>query len=745
MSEPLMEVRDLEVQFKVRRGVTRAVDGVTLEWMPGEIFGVVGESGCGKSTLARALLGLLEPAAGELTLHGGKVEGKSGVGRAAPAGADDLPGPLPDAQPSPAGALDRRRAAGRTEGGRAEHEERVRRALEDVGLDPERFARRYPHQLSGGQRQRVAIAAALVLEPEGLICDEPVSMLDASVRAQILTVLGRAAGAPRAGAAVHHPRPQPRLVALRPPRGHVPGAGRRAGDGGRRDRAPPPSLHPGPGRRDPGADARAAAAGASCSAASSPTPPTCPTGCRFHPRCPRRFEPCDRVDPELIADRRAGAGGGLPAARPGHARERGRGRRWLSAGGRSPGRSAASPPGPRNAITDVPGVRVGQSQAASGEPHRSDRDRPALAAGPGRDRGRQRDGRADREARDRRAGELETPVYLCGSHAVGTVHHAAVLASGRGPGERRAAGGRRVRRQLAGRLADGGGEDVERALGALGDEVEEGTVGAGTGMMCFGFPGGIGTASRVVGEHHVGVLLLCNFGDRERLDLLGTSLEPAGRRRPPQGSCIAVCATDAPLARAPAPPPGPAPAARPCPGRLLRRGGLGGDRPRLLDRADAGPCPTMRSIRYFAAAWEAAHEAVYNCLVAARPGRAPRRRDAGCLSGRAGAGDSPGPAMSEPELREEVVGLARELIRFDTSNPPGNETPRPSSWPPSARVPASSASWSDPTLRGSTWSRGSTGAGTGPSLMLLAHTDVVPAPGAGWTVPPFEGVLRTGG
>ena len=97
---------------------------------------------------------------------------------------------------------------------RGEHDQRVRRALDDVGLDPGALPDRYPHQLSGGQRQRVAIAAALVLEPDGLICDEPVSMLDASVRAQILAVLVELQKRRGPGAAVHHPRSQPRLVAV---------------------------------------------------------------------------------------------------------------------------------------------------------------------------------------------------------------------------------------------------------------------------------------------------------------------------------------------------------------------------------------------------------------------------------------------------------------------------------------------------------------------------------------------------
>ena len=141
----------------------------------------------------------------------------------------------------------------------------------------------------------------------------------------------------------------------------------------------------------------------------------------------------------------------------------------------------------------------------------------------------------------------------------------------------------------------------------------------GTGMMCFDFPGGIGTSSRRVGPHHVGVLLLCNFGDREYLDLLGTRLEPPERKVSPAGSCIAVCATDAPM--------GPHQLRRMALRALLglvRVGSYAAEgsgeiglafstgAPASLDNADLNP--------YLIAAWEASQEAVYNCLVAAQPG-----------------------------------------------------------------------------------------------------------------------------
>jgi oligopeptide/dipeptide ABC transporter ATP-binding protein len=254
-----MEARDVSVQFRQHRTVARAIDGVTLDWRRGEILGVVGESGCGKSTLARALLGLVPCVEGQVAHDGEPIAGKAalrGLRRRVQMIFQDPYQTLNPRQRVRTIVAEPLRVQG-VPGG--EHEARVQRAMEDVGLEPERFLERYPHQLSGGQRQRVAIAAALVLEPDGLICDEPVSMLDVSVRAQIL----------EQGNAVdvierpQHPYTQALVNAV-----PVPTADSEV------TRVPLEGELP---------DAT-----------------NVPPGCRFHPRCPKRFEPCDKVDPPLL-------------------------------------------------------------------------------------------------------------------------------------------------------------------------------------------------------------------------------------------------------------------------------------------------------------------------------------------------------------------------------------------------------------------------------------------------------------
>ena len=273
-------------------------------------------------------------------------------------------------------------------------------------------------------------------------------------------------------------------------------------------------------------------------------------------------------------------------------------------------------PGPRNAITDVPGVLVGHTQSESGEPTGVTVVAPPELPAPAGTAVVNGMGELTGRIEIDEHGTIKTPVYLCGSHAVGIVHHAAVLASGQGPGD--------IVLPVVGECDDSWRADsrqvttgdVDRALAALRPDVAEGSVGAGTGMMCFDYPGGIGTASRAVGDHHVGVLLLCNFGDREYLDLLGHQLEPAARTLSAPGSCITVCATDAPLSalelrRL---------ALRPLLG-LARAGSYAADGSGEIGLAFSTGTPAEltgeRLNPYFTAAWEAAHEAVYNCLVAA--------------------------------------------------------------------------------------------------------------------------------
>ncbi|MFN8127124.1 MAG: dipeptide/oligopeptide/nickel ABC transporter ATP-binding protein, partial [Candidatus Nanopelagicales bacterium] len=191
MSESVLEARDLEVTFQGRgKRSARAVDGVDLRLGRGEIVALVGESGCGKTTLSRALLGLEKPSGGQVLVDGRPLEYSTKALKEHRRTAQLV---LQD----PTGALNPRRSVYEAvaEGLRVHRfdgDERaaVADALSRAGLrPPERFFLRYPHELSGGQRQRVVIAGALVLQPQVIIADEPVSSLDASVRGEILALL----------------------------------------------------------------------------------------------------------------------------------------------------------------------------------------------------------------------------------------------------------------------------------------------------------------------------------------------------------------------------------------------------------------------------------------------------------------------------------------------------------------------------------------------------------------------------
>lgn len=192
-----LAVRDLEVRFAPRRLIggsgdgVRAVDGVSFDVEPGEVFCVAGESGCGKTTLGRALVGLVKPTSGNVSISGldpARLKGKDlrEFRRRAQVIFQDPMGSL-----NPRQSVYEAVAEGvRIHGLEDDETQIVSRALARAGLrPPERFFLSYPHELSGGQRQRVVIAAAIALEPQVLVGDEPVSMLDASVRGEILQLL----------------------------------------------------------------------------------------------------------------------------------------------------------------------------------------------------------------------------------------------------------------------------------------------------------------------------------------------------------------------------------------------------------------------------------------------------------------------------------------------------------------------------------------------------------------------------
>ncbi len=316
MSEVLLDVEDLAVHFPVRSGPLRrisghlrAVDGVSFSLAEGQTLGLVGESGCGKSTTALAIMRLLDPTSGRILFQG------HDLARYTRSQLRDVRRGIQMVFQDPHASLDPRVTVGASIaeplqihgiGTRSAMRGRVSELLEMVGLDPV-HADRFPHQFSGGQLQRVGIARALALDPHVLVLDEPVSALDVSIQAQVITLLQDLQA--RLGLAylfISHDLSVVRHVSDRVAVmycGRIVESGDRHGIYRRPSHPYTQSLLSAVPRPDP---IRRGGAGRIVLSGEVPSPVRPPSGCRFRTRCWKAEQRCADEIPALLD--RAGEG-----------------------------------------------------------------------------------------------------------------------------------------------------------------------------------------------------------------------------------------------------------------------------------------------------------------------------------------------------------------------------------------------------------------------------------------------------
>jgi peptide/nickel transport system ATP-binding protein len=299
----LLSIADLSTHFRLPSGALRALDGVSLDLEAGETMGIVGESGCGKSTLGKTILRLVEPSAGAIRFDGEDVTQLPRGGLAQFRRRAQMVFQDPFASLNPRHSIRKiltdplivHGVGGSGRDGKAERRRRVEDIVRRVGLDPEALDR-YPHEFSGGQRQRIGIARALVLEPDLVICDEPVSALDLSIQAQTLNLLGRM----KADLGLSYIFISHDLSVVRyfTDRVMVMYLGRVV------ESAPTRQLWASP--RHPYTRALMDAVPdqsrrrhAAPIKGDLPSPQDVPAGCRFHPRCPLATDICRSVEPAL--------------------------------------------------------------------------------------------------------------------------------------------------------------------------------------------------------------------------------------------------------------------------------------------------------------------------------------------------------------------------------------------------------------------------------------------------------------